>query len=119
MADQEYAPGAGDVKITLDGAEQVLKPSLGAALKLSRTGDDGPRRLGDRVLALNLEAIAFVIAAGLNISVDNDLTTKVYRTGAINLFGPCLRFLRIIHHGGREPINKEDEETPGGPPPSS
>lgn len=117
MADADYVPGEGDVEIELEGGNQFLKPTLEACLRISRSGEDGPRRLADKVLALNFDAICHVVAAGLGKPVD-EIQEVVFRTGTVNIFGACLRFIHIVSNGGRPP-KKEEEKKRKGPPESS
>lgn len=123
MADEEtgipYVPGEGDIPIELYGLGKVyLKPTLSACLLLSRSGDDGPRRLADKCLALNIDAISIIVAAGLDKDPD-EMLEVIFKTGLTNLFGPCLQFIRVVMNGGRLPKEREDKDKPGDPPKSS
>lgn len=107
--DQEYVPQAGDVEITLEGKKFWLKPSLEAALKISRSGRSGPRVLVEECMNLNFPTIVFVIAAGTGLA-QADLEGPVFRTGTINLFGLCVTFIHTISNGGRPPSDKGDKD---------
>ena len=113
MADTDYVPGEGDVAITLAGRTEYLKPTLRACLRLSRSGADGPRRLGDQCMALNFETINFVIACGLDLP-EEKTQEEVFSTGTISLFGPCIRFLHNVSNGGR-PATEGDGKVAGSP----
>lgn len=106
MSDPEY--GAGDVAIELDGKSLVMRPTMEACLRLSRTGTAGPRVLAEQCLALNLDTITAVIAAGLG-KPDSEVQTAVFRTGTINLFAKCIQFIHIVSNGGR-PVSEEEAQ---------
>ncbi len=112
----EYVPGEGDVEIELDGQKMWLKPTLAACLAISRSGAGLPRVLADQCLQLNLDSVCLVVAAGLGVRVE-DIQGQVFKTGTINLFGACIRFIHIVSNGGRPP-KPEDENTPVDPPKS-
>lgn len=103
--------GAGNVPIVLDGEQLELRPSLGAALAISR-GTDGIRGAMNRVLQLDLDAVVMVIGQGLgyeNGSKDlKELPEKVWRTGLTDdsggLVERCVAYLRLLSSGGRPPI---------------
>jgi hypothetical protein len=114
MADQQYIPGAGDVEIELGGKSVFLKPTLEAALRLSRGGASGPRVLAEQCMALNFDAVYAVIAAGLGRD-DKALQVEVFETGIINLFGACVRFVHIVSNGGRPSKAAEDENEASDP----
>jgi hypothetical protein len=111
--------GAGDVPITLDGEECVLRPSSLAAQALSRQYD-GLRGCIDAVLRLNMDVIVQVVAHGLGIpSGSREMKTlpeKVWRTGVTDDTGAlaerCVAYLRVLAGGGRPPPIAEgrDEE---------
>jgi hypothetical protein len=109
-SDQEYVPQKGDIEITLEGQTLWLKPSLEAALKISRSGRSGPRVLVDECMNLNFQTIVFVIAAGTGLK-EADLEGPVFRTGTINLFGLCVSFIHTISNGGRPPSDKGDKDS--------
>lgn len=105
----EYVPAEGDVEIELDGVRMWLKPTLNACLIISRVnGTAGPRVLADQCLQLNLDAISTVIAAGLGVRVE-DIQGQVFKTGTMNLFGKCIRFIHVVSNGGRLPVSGDEE----------
>lgn len=100
--------GAGDVPITIDGQEYVLKPTLRAAQELCR--NEGITMLLTRCANLEMETLRRVIAAGLGRS-SRDLEEKLFKTGLRNVSGPCVDFLVNLSNGGM-PVKKEDQEPP-------
>lgn len=106
--------GAGDIEVVIEGQTLLLKPTLECCIKMSRSGVAGPRVLSEQCMALNLDAIAFVIAAGLDKTIEQ-VQGPIFRTGTINVFAACIRFIHVVSNGGR-PITEEDENTPKDPP---
>lgn len=107
----EYVPGEGDVEITLLGKKVFLKPTLKAALMVSRaSGTLGSAELYDQVAKLNLDAIAYTVAAGMGKEPD-EVLESVYRNGMIPLMGKCMTFIRTLNYGGRLP--KEEPKGDG------
>lgn len=105
-------PGAGDVPLVLSGKEHVLSPSLDACLRLSRA-PGGVLGLIDRCSRLDFDTICDVISAGLNVNPTQRkrlVEPAVYETGMINLFGPAIKFLRVIANGGQLPDSNDTQE---------
>lgn len=96
----DYTPGEGDVAITLNGQNLHLRPTLAACMRLSRSGATGPRILADQCMALNFDAINFVVACGLD-RVEEDTQNDVFLTGTTTLFGACVKFIHNVSNGGR------------------
>ena len=95
--------GAGNVTITLDGEEAVLRPSLKAAQTISKQSG-GIIAAVNAVARFDFETIVSVIALGLGVSQGRavqDLAEKVYATGLTDLVEPVTRFLTIVANGGR------------------
>jgi hypothetical protein len=95
--------GAGNVTITLDGEEAVLRPSLKAAQTISKQSG-GIIAAVQAVGRFDFETIVAVIALGLGVSQARDvqsLAEKVYATGITDLVEPVTRFLTIVANGGR------------------
>lgn len=82
--------GAGDIPITIDGQEYILRPTLAAATTLSR--NNGLQGSVQRCLSLDFEEIVRVVEAGLGRS-SRDLREKLYKTGMRNINAPCITFL--------------------------
>lgn len=99
--------GSGDVEIELaDKGKFNLKPTLGAAIKLSGV-QGGLTRMVERCLSLEFDAILTVVVNGLG-SNSKDLPDLIYKTGLLNLSDPCIKFLHILANGGR-PLSIEGE----------
>ena len=78
--------GAGNVVITLDGEEAVLRPSLKAAQTLSRQ-TDGLMGAIERVTRFDLDTLTSVIALGVD-KPSKEVAEAVWRTGVSDL-APC------------------------------
>lgn len=113
----DFTPGEGDVAIQLAGRTEYLRPTLGACMRLSRSGANGPRVLADQVMALNFDTINFVIACGLD-KKEEETQQDVFTTGTVNLFASCIRFIHNVSNGGRPAKPAEaggsDEDPPKG-----
>lgn len=96
--------GAGNVAITLDGEDVVLRPTLKAAQTISRqTG--GIIGAIEAVSRFDFDVLASVIALGLDRPV-KDVVDDVWRTGVSELAPRAIKFLGILANGGR-PVDKE------------
>lgn len=104
------------VTIVLDGEEKTLEPSFGAAKAISsRYGGVTP--MIDRVLKMDLDAVATVVALGLGYlpprQPPKDLAEQVYRTGLTDDTGglaqKCILYLQIIAGGGRLPSAEQED----------
>lgn len=107
--------GAGNVVITLDGEETVLRPSLKAAQTISKQSG-GIIAAVQAVSRFDFETIVSVIALGTGVSQAREvqaLAEKVYSSGLTDLVEPVTRFLTIVANGGR-PVaaGGEGEEDP-------
>lgn len=94
--------GAGDVAITINGVEEVLRPTLKAALSISRSSG-GFRKAIQAVNDVDVDAIVSTIAFGLGIegkAVD-ELLDRVYASGLASLVVPVSSYLLILANGGR------------------
>jgi hypothetical protein len=91
------AAGPQPVEITLGGETVTLKPTLEAALTLSRmnAGIYGPGTIGERLVRFDLDAYVAVIRAGLGLSGNavRNLDEQVFRAGMVNLTSPLTRFV--------------------------
>jgi len=108
--------GAGDVQIVLDGETVTLRPSLKAALTISREagGIMGAfRGLSD----LNLDTVTGIIAVGLG-KKPAEIEEAVWRTGIASLVPGCTKFVSIIANGGR-PADEGDGGSEKGNPQSA
>ena len=108
------ALGAGNVTITLDGEDVVLRPTLKAAQTISRM-NGGIMSAVERVTLFDLEVITSVVAAGLDRPT-KEIADDVWRTGCADLAPHVINFLSILANGGR-PVGGsggEGEENPRG-----
>jgi len=106
----DVSVGDGNVPISIDGKEWVLKPSYKACLALATSGE-GLRSLISRCANLELDAIRRVVAEGLGRN-PNDLGDKLYAAGLRNVSGPAIDYLVILSNGGRPVPKDEDKEGP-------
>ena len=104
-------PGAGDVTFTFDGEEATLKPSLAACIGISRLHNN-PHITAQRILDMDFDIIAKVVALGLGVPVSKSLTEKVYRTGVLDIRDSLIRFIHVVNNGGREIVEDSSEEGP-------
>lgn len=106
---------AGEVAITLNGEERILKPTLGAATRVNKAFD-GYQNANRRVAALDLEAYVFIIRQGLGLADgdEKDLREHVWRAGVTNLSGPVATYVAILANGGRPLDDQPSEESAGG-----
>jgi hypothetical protein len=106
--------GAGNVEIVLDGETAVLKPTLRAAQTLSRQ-HGGIAAAIEAVGKMDFDALASVIALGLNRTDTKEVAEQVWTTGMTELAAPAIRYLSMLANGGRAPDQSggdEQEENP-------
>lgn len=96
---------SGDVSITLNGEEHILRPSLQAATSLSATFG-GLSSAFDGLMKRDLGTYQAVVKAGIitakNIST-KDLHEAVWKAGMTKLSEPLVDFLGLLNNGGRKP----------------
>ncbi len=101
-----------EVAIVLLDEERFLRPSLRTAIAVNRRFD-GFANAYQRVNALDIEAVAQIVAAGLDKREPEDvekIREAVFRHGVALLVEPVTRFVEILSYGGREPGSSPDEE---------
>lgn len=106
-ADRKYSPESGEVGITLEGAEYTLRPTLDAALTLSRQAG-GIRAAITRVLDLDLDTIISVIRLGIGRAEAKKLKNLdriIWENGLLDSQGElvlrCVEYLSNLARGGR------------------
>lgn len=116
--DKQYAPWTGDISITLGDKDYVLRPTLEAALALSRQAG-GIRAAITRVLELDLDVIIAVIRAGIGREAGKELRNLdrvIYEHGLLDAQGQlvarCVEFLTNLARGGRPASADEDSGDP-------
>ena len=109
IKDIDNVPGEGDVPITIDGEELVLRPTLQAALGISRLHND-IQLTGRQIMNMDLDTIISVVAFGLGVKVTQKLQEQVWRTGQFDIRLPLMQFMNVINNGGRPPKQVEDDE---------
>lgn len=105
MTSSKPSIGAGDVVIKLADEERVLRPTLRAAIAISRMSG-GILGAMERVGRLDLDAMVAVTAAGLDLTEHGmkGLDEKVYASGlgyADGLAKPLTAYLEILANGGK------------------
>lgn len=91
--------GAGNVAISLDDEEAVLRPTLKAAQAISRQ-NGGIMSAVERVTRFDLETITSVVALGTGRET-KEVAEAVWRTGCSTLAPHVIRYLGILANGGR------------------
>lgn len=108
--DIENVPGEGDVAITIDGEDLFLRPSLSAALGISRLHNDLNKTM-QYIMNMDLDTIVSVVSFGLSTPVTKKLQEQVWRSGVFAIRTPLIRFLSVINNGGRLPKDDDEDET--------
>lgn len=94
---------AGDVTVTLNGKDHVLRPTL-RALDLVSGQFGGLQKAHELIVARNFSAMVFIINAGLNYSgrAAQAISQEVYDHGVNNdLVVPLVTFNAILGNGGQ------------------
>src|ERR1044072_3239262 len=91
--------GQGNIKITLDGEEYELRPTLNAALTISRLSG-GIRGAIDAVLKMDIDVVVKIVQLGLATQVAKqfkDLPQTVWESGMTDTQGQlaskCVEYL--------------------------
>lgn len=105
--------GTGEVELHLPGEALVLKPTLRAALEVSRRLN-GFLEADRRLSALDLDAVITVISAGLGPDV-KDVGEKVFATGVNTLVVPAITFVGYLANGGKA-FDSSEETKKANPP---
>ncbi|WP_430436865.1 hypothetical protein [Oceanibaculum nanhaiense] len=101
----------GEVEIELDGETVTLKPTYGATTRIEKRFG-GWQGAVQAAAAVNTETLAFIVQQGLGLK-DSDyprLREAVWRSGAMDLTGPVIRYLRILANGGK-PLDEDGDST--------
>jgi hypothetical protein len=104
--------GAGDVELKVGAEKVTLRPTLGAAMKLS-TMQGGLTKLVQRCSDLDFDAICDVIIIGGELVVDETTKQRIFEEGMIDLMLPCVQYLNNLANGGKPP--REEEGNDEGP----
>ncbi len=105
MSNDRAKPGAGDVEIMLDGEKKVLRPTLAAAMAISRM-NGGLAGAISRVASLDMDTMVGVVRAGLDLTDlgAKGLDEKVFRSGLgfeDGLSAPLQTYLSHLANGVR------------------
>lgn len=118
----EYMPGAGDVPITVGAESYVLRPTLEAALAISRQFG-GIREALARVNNLDLDAVVSVIRAGIGATEARrvkNLEAAVWGGGLLSGDGELIlalvNFLICLANGGKPSGARDGGEAAEGNP---
>lgn len=100
------------VKLTLGDEDFELKPTYGAASKISKTYN-GYMPAIEAISKLDMEAMEVVIAHGLGLTIHGqkklDLPARIYEAGVAKVAAPCIEFLTILMNGGKRPSEDGEE----------
>jgi len=94
---------AGDVVVSINGEEKVLRPTL-RALTMISAQYNGLAKARELIVAQDFAAAVFIIRHGLNL---NDREAKalpddIYENGlTADLLIPLLRFVGVLANGGK------------------
>lgn len=104
--------GAGNVTVVLGGESLVLRPSLAAALAISRK-EGGIMSIVQACTRFDLDAIAFVVSQGLGRPA-SEITELIWSTGIAKVAPAAIQFCTILANGGR-PLGDTGGEAKGNP----
>ena len=109
----------GEVMITLNGEERVLKPTLRAITMIS-SQYGGLAKARDALAQQDFQAAATVIRWGLNMpdSEAKKLPDQLFATGmTVDLLVPLIRYIGILANGGKplpdDPVELDDASAEG------
>lgn len=88
----------GEVEIKLDGKQETLRPSLGAAKRVNAAG--GFSQVINKLIAFDLDYYVTVVAAGLG-KKPSDVEEAVYKTGLPVLVNELVTYVGYLANGGR------------------
>jgi hypothetical protein len=103
----------GDVEIELGGEKRVLRPTLDAALTISRQ-NGGILAATNAVGRFDFDVIVSVVTLGLGLK-GNDakaVPEMVFEAGLTNLIDPVSTYLTIIANGGKPLSGGEGKKDP-------
>ena len=107
MADTKYYPGSGDIQLILGGEVLTLRPTLDAALALSRQSG-GIRQAITKVMDLDLDTIVSVVRLGVGREEARrlkNLDRMIWENGLLDAQGElvlrCIEYLSNLARGGR------------------
>ena len=107
MPAPKHYPGSGDVKLIIGDAELTLRPTLDAALALSRESG-GIRQAITKVANMDIDAIVSIIKLGVGREEAKrlkNLERMVYENGLLDAQGEicarCIEYLSNLARGGR------------------
>lgn len=106
---------AGEVPVTLDGDDLILKPTLRAMTTINRQYG-GLAKARAELVSENFDAVVFILRHGLNLSDRDarDLPDRVYRNGVTGeLLVALIRYVAILGNGGK-PLPDEPEDNDAG-----
>jgi hypothetical protein len=108
------SPGAGNVPIRLLDKDYELKPSLEACMSVNKLAG-GLNAVIQKCANMDFETICDVICIGLSATSgpqQKEVQELVYRTGAINVAGDAIMFVRTVANGGVVPKDDDEEAEP-------
>jgi hypothetical protein len=105
------AVNQGEVAITVDGEEMILRSSLLAAKTINANfGSFGEAY--QRIAKMDLAAYVAIVAAGVGAKgTPKGLDDQIYQTGMPSLVEPLTEYLNLLANGGRSPAPAKDADT--------
>ncbi len=97
---------SGEINITFDDDNLVLKPTLQAATAINRQFD-GFANARAALVRESFDAVVFILRVGLNLNNRDarDLPERVYKNGiTAELLIPLIEYVAVLGNGGR-PVN--------------
>lgn len=122
VTNTKHYPGSGDVKITISDETFTMRPTLDAALTLSRQSG-GIRQAITKVLDLDLDTIVGVVRLGIGRDEAKrlkNLDKMIWENGLLDAQGElvsrCVEYLSNLARGGRsaDDVLTADDDGAGG-----
>lgn len=108
-----HAPKSADIKVTLDGGEVTLRPTLEACLGISRL-HNSPMVTAGRITDMDFDTVLQVLAFGMGAEPDKKLQERLFKTGLLTIRTALIQFVHVVNNGGRpvavDDVDDEDED---------
>ena len=106
---------AGQMLVSLNGEDLVLKPTLRATTQISRQYG-GLAKARQELVAENFDAVVFILrlGAGMSDRESKDLGERVYQNGVTGeLLVALIKYVAVLGNGGK-PLPDEPTDDPAG-----
>lgn len=104
---------SGEVAVTLNGIERVLRPTLNAMQALSRS-HGGLAGVRDALVKQDFDAVCNVLFHGMGLKDADrkELPKQVYKNGlGADLLLPLIKYVGVLGNAGR-PVDEDDDAEP-------